>query len=196
MKFDDFWIVVAALCGLSIFLASRTPRSRARRAFARANYVPIGEIKDGQWAKVEGIVGAVAPAITSPLGDEACIRFRLEVKRVGEENDSLSLTKQDGVSFSMTDETGAVVVEGPCLVTFDLWQAWSALEEEDLGFLEEEGVGGARMPSLFGGTAFQFREWLLQPGDRISVLGLAFIEPDPASPSPGSPKIRSAVVRN
>jgi len=32
---------------------------------------------------------------------------------------------------------------------------------------------------------FAFREALLQPGDRVSVLGLAFLEPDPAAPAAG-----------
>ena len=32
---------------------------------------------------------------------------------------------------------------------------------------------------------FAFREALLKPGDRVSVLGLAFVEADPAAPAAG-----------
>jgi len=183
MVIDPFWFILAGLLGIQAYLRSRRPRERARRAFARARNVPIGLIVDGQRACVTGTVGAAGAAMTSPIGGHSCVAFRLEVKRADDEDGySPALTRDGGGAFSITDDTGTLQVEGPFLVTFHLGSGWADVPHDDLDFLEEEGV---KTTGTWGDTAFVYREWLLEPGDTVSVLGLAFLEPDPTRASAG-----------
>lgn len=176
--------MIASLWGVLAYFRSRQPRDRARREFAGARDIPIAELKDGQRASVTGIVGAVASAMRSPIGEETCIAFRLEVRRASEDDDngSPALAKDDGAAFSITDATGTIHVEGPFLVLFDPQNDWATVPLEDLDLLEEAGM---RTTGILGTTKYVYREWLLQPGDQISVRGVAFWELDPTSASPG-----------
>ena len=181
---DPIWLIFAALLGVQAYFRSRRPRDLARREFARTRDTPIADIKDGERASVTGIVGAVASAMRSPIGGETCVAFRLEVRRAGEDDDnsSLTLAKDDGGAFSITDATGTMQVEGPFLVVFDPKNDWTMIPPEDLDFLEEEGV---RTTGILDTTEYLYREWLLRPGDQVSVRGLAFLQLDPTSASPG-----------
>jgi hypothetical protein len=125
------------------------PRRRARRLLRRAAGTPIGAIKHGDWAKVTGVVSALAPLLRSPVSEQDCIGFRVDVERA-EDGRPAVLEPQACGAFSITDDTGAVDVEGPFLFGLDT-----------------EGEHTA------------FRQALLKPGDRVTVVGQAFLEPDP-----------------
>lgn len=172
-------IVLAAGAALNAYLLyrkSREPRERARRGFARSKSTPIGKIKEGQWVKVTGTVGAIGPTMTSPISRRACIGFWSEVDSVDQNS---VVTKKDGRcgAFSVADDTGQVIVEGPFLLAFEIEQEWSPVPAEHVQLLERIGL------RLEG--AGRIREALLQPGDRVSVFGLAFLEPNPAVPAAG-----------
>ena len=124
------------------------PRRRARRLLRRATNTPIGDIKHGEWAKVTGVVSALAPLMRSPVGDKDCIGFRVDVERANGDPPAM-LERHLCGAFSIADETGTVDVEGPFLFGLDTERQQTTL-----------------------------REALLKPGDRVTVVGQAFLEPD------------------
>ena len=168
---------VAFILSLSVVVAWQQPRSRGRRAVARLKSTPIGEVKDGRWAKVTGLAGVDGPLLTSPLGREACIGFWLEVQPT-DQNESHVVTKEDCSAFSITDDTGRIHVEGPFMVALELENDWVTVPREHFGLLEAAGV---KTSDLVRDGKFAFREALLRPGDRVSVLGQALLEPDSGS---------------
>jgi hypothetical protein len=173
---------VAVLCALIIyggFLWAEKPRRRARSALARARNRHIGDIKDGEPAKVTGVVGVVGPQMTSPIGAEECVGFWL---RVEDDASQKVFAKEDCGVFSITDDTGRVNVEGPFLLAFRAENDWSVVPTESFPFLEMNGVG---TKGLFQNKSFKFMEALLRRGDRVTVLGRAVVEPDGAPSGSG-----------
>jgi hypothetical protein len=168
------WLVVTGLLGIAVYAQSSDPkerarraRERARRALARAENTPIADVKDGEWARVTGITRAIGSEITSPASGRPCIGFWRDA-------DSAC------GPFTISDETGLLIVEGPFERTFEIEELFSTVPAEHLEFLDQIGVlprAGHGLPTV--------REALLRAGQRVSVLGLAFLEPDPDSPAAG-----------
>jgi len=175
MEALPFIAVIIAVTILGASKWSLRVRARPRRALARAKTTPIGEVKDGDWAKVEGVVGAVGPEMTSPIGGHACIGYRLAVQRADHDYGHV-LTREACAGFSLTDDTGRVDIEGPFQLALEPKNDWSMVRRQRFGALEEAGV---QTQGASGDRQFAYREALLREGDRVSVLGIAFLEPDP-----------------
>jgi hypothetical protein len=184
-------IVIGGILLLAGVAWAIDPANHALAALRRAKDTPIAELKHGEWARVTGVVSAAAPTptLTSPIGDDECIGFRIEV--TGPDQTTLSTVIQNTVStvmrretcqpFSISDETGKAHVDGPFLLGLD-FGAFIAVPEYRHSFLEEAGVPTAGI--LFD-KRLAYREVLLRPGDRISIFGLVFLEPDPTVPAAG-----------
>jgi|KBSMisStandDraft_5_1062788.scaffolds.fasta_scaffold223277_2 hypothetical protein len=176
----DLWgpfIYAAVFLTLALIAKSFQPRLGVRRALARAPNVAIADIKDGAWVKVSGLVGVVGPQMMSPISGQECVGFWVEVVR----SQSRELNRETCSVFSITDDTGIAYVDGPFMLVLDVEDGWSVVPKERYGVLEEAGV---QLDAQFF-NRFTFREGLLQSGDRVSVLGCAFLEPDPARPAEG-----------
>jgi len=182
-------IVIGGILLLAGVAWAIDPADRALAALRRAKDTPIAELKHGEWARVTGVASAAAPTLTSPIGDDECIGFRLEV--TGPDHNTLSTIIQHTVSivmrrgtcqpFSISDETGKAHVDGPCFLGLD-FGVFIAVPEYRYSFLEEAGVPTS---GFFFDKRFAYREVLLRPGDRISIFGLVFLEPDPTVPAAG-----------
>ena len=111
-------IVIGASC-CSQALRGQSTRRPALSALRRAKNTPIAELKHGEWARVTGVVSAAAPTLTSPIGEDECIGFRLEVTRPDQNILSTSspvstvLRRETCQPFSISDETGKAHVDGP-----------------------------------------------------------------------------------
>jgi hypothetical protein len=169
------------------------PRSYARWALRRAKHTPIAGLKDGQRAKISGVVSAIAPTVASPIGGRACVGFRVEVKRLDRQVMPVVMERETCGVFSVSDDTGKVDVEGPLFLGLDFEQGWVIVPPDRRPYLEAAGV---RTTGVFFSRRFAFREALIRPGDRVSVLGLATFEPDPGEPAAGfrSPAFRAHLV--
>lgn len=177
--FPAFALVMAVvIMGYALWLQ---PRRRARRVLGRLANTPIAEIKNGEWAKVTGIVSMRAPLLTSPIAEQECIGFRLDVERV-DGTHSTVFERQACGAFTIADDSGQLHVDGPFLLGLDAQGDWSTMRPRLLASLDAADVPTLQLASYRG---FAFREALLRPGDRVSVLGLAFLEPDPAAPAAG-----------
>ena len=94
---------------------------------------------------------------------------------------STVLRRETCQPFSISDETGKAHVDGPFFLGLD-FGAFIAVPEYRHSSLEEAGVPTSGI--LFD-RRFAYREVLLRPGDRISIFGLVFLEPDPTVPAAG-----------
>jgi hypothetical protein len=170
-------IVVGAVIAIQTAVWWAQPRTRGRRLLRKARNVPIAEIKDGEWVKVTGVAHAIGPIETSLVGRREFIGFHVQVQRLGGRSAGVVVLERESCpAFTITDETGTVVVDGPFLFAID-WDVWSTATAAHLRILKESGVHGRTFWHRFA-----YREGLIQPGDVITVLGLATFEPDPTQP--------------
>jgi hypothetical protein len=167
-----------ALAGAILILGyawwSQPPR-RARRALRGKARAAIGGVKHGDWAKITGVVIPLEPLLTSPIGQQACVGFRLDVESVGGAAPATSRRDACGV-FGIGDDTGMVRVEGPFLLGLAATGELSTIRPSLLDLAEAAGAPPLVLPAEPG---FAYREALLKPGDRVTVFGLASREPDP-----------------
>jgi len=169
-------------------------RSRALSALRRAPNVAIAEIEDGRWAKITGVVSALGPPMTSPFSDQPCIGFRLLVESVKPGLAPGVLAQEECGAFSIEDDTGKVYVDGPCLFGLDAEADWAIVPPDRRRYVEDAlAKAGLPIAGTLYGLGYAFREAVLKPGDRVSVLGLVSFEPDPTEPAAGfrSPSIRA-----
>jgi len=166
--------LAAALLILGYAWWSQPPR-RARRALRGKAVAAITAVRHGDWVKITGTVSALAPMLTSPVREQECIGFRLDVERV-DGNAPVTFKRQACGVFAVADDTGFVRVEGPFLLGLAAQGDFSTMRPRLLDLLEASGAPHLQLASYRG---FAFREALLRPGDRVTVFGLTFLEPDP-----------------
>jgi hypothetical protein len=167
-------------------MSNERERARLKGVIEARPTTAIAGLKDGQPAKIRGVVTAREPLLTSPAGERACVGYRVEIVDGGRPGDDAItvLRREVWPSFLVTDETGTAAVEGPMNVFVDPADGWSAnlpsdaLPPNALALLKEEKV---RRKELFGiARTFRFQETLLKVGDRVTVVGWPSIEIDPA----------------
>ena len=92
-----------------------------------------------------------------------------------------SVERSGCARFAIADDTGTAFVEGPFLVGLDLDGEWSVpvTDFSRLNRLDEYETRRS------GAWAYVYREGRLKPGDRVSVVGRASLEIDPAGARPG-----------
>jgi len=166
--------LAAAIVILGYAWWSQPPR-RARRALRGKALAAIAAVKHGDWVKITGSVSPLASLLTSPIREQECIGFRLDVERV-DGSAPVAFKRQACGAFSIADDTGIVRIEGPFLLGLAAAGDFSVMRPRLLDRLEASGAPHLGLASYRG---FAFREALLRPGDRVTVFGLTFLEPDP-----------------
>lgn len=161
---------------------SRQLRTRALRALRQMTNVSIADVKDGAPARITGMVSVLDETLKTPVGQRACVGFRLEVERIDGARRTTVLRRQECRAFAVADESGQAVIEGRVLLGLQWKHDWSVLPESWYGMLEAAGVV---TEGLFFRRRFAFRQAALEPGDRITACGIAFFEPDPSAPAVG-----------
>ncbi len=169
---------VGALVGRFAVKRWRDPRKRARRAIEGEQDTLIRELTDGDFARVTGKVAALHPLQPSPVNQRPCIGFRLVVGTAIRSDPSNGfgevLTRESCQPFSISDETGLALVDGPFMIALDVDDSsWTDLPPTLFKVLEE-----ARIPSNL--TNLRFSEAFLLPGDRVTVLGTVNVGIHPA----------------
>jgi hypothetical protein len=156
------------------------PRTRGRRLLRKVRNVPIAEIKDGEWVKVTGVAHAIGAVGISLIGRRDCIGFQTQVQLLGRNTGgTIVLRRESCPTFTIVDGTGTVDVDGPFLFAIDWDHGWSMVTAQGLRILRECGV---QTRGLIFWRRFAYREALIQPGDVITVFGLATFEADPTEP--------------
>jgi len=183
-------VLVSSVAALAshVGVKRREPRVRARRVLAGMRDTPIANIKDGTRVRVTGVVAVHRETATSPVEWGRCLGFRLIVqdsdKGAPDLEQQAVLVREDCRPFIIADATGRAIVEGPFLLGIDpKVPGWAKLPPVVNAWLQEARVS---LTSTLGHKRrFQYREVVLAPGDRVSVLGRASIEIDPAGRSMG-----------
>jgi len=157
------------------------PRRRARRALAAAREVRLADVKDGDRPRVTGVARALRHSLTSPVGRRPCIGFRMviEERSPGDNDWRVVLERSACIPFGLEDGSAQAVIEGPFFLGLDAddrGDIWANLPPTLFALLEEAKIP---LTGMFGrDKAFRFREALLVPGDRVTVLGRVFVEPE------------------
>jgi hypothetical protein len=155
-------------------------RGPSRRAIERQETIAVVALKERGLAKIQGVVVAREPLLKSPVSGRVCVGYRITIHQGREgytaENGVLVVRREEWPSFLVADDTGSAVVEGPFSIFLDPDDGgWADLPASVYALLDE-----AKVPL---GKEFSFRETLLQPGDRVSVIGRPSLEIDPAGPA-------------
>lgn len=176
-------VSVGALFGAFALQRWLDPRKRVRRAVEGVRDTPIRDLVDGASARVTGTVAPLHALQPSPVDQRPCIAFRLVVETAirGDPSNGFGhvLTRENCHSFSITDETGTAIVEGPFMIGLDVDDsAWTDLPPTLFKVLED-----AEVPSSL--TDLRFSEAFLLPGDRVTVLGAVSVEIHPTGERSG-----------
>lgn len=154
------------------------PRKRARRALDGVGDTPIRELADGDWARVTGKVAALQALQPSPVNQRPCIGYRLVLDTAirGDPANGFAhlLTRESCHPFSISDETGTAVVEGPFVLGLDFDDSsWTERSPALFKVLDDAGISSTP-------TGLRFSEAFLLPGDRVTLLGTVSLVVDPA----------------
>ncbi len=185
------WVIfgtVAAVCLVIIpfvgtwFSQRQARRVPLRRAIAARETTAIAALREGEVAKVRGVVVAREPLLTSPSSGRACIGYRVIIDDTSHDPsfEWIPLVSREAwCSFLVEDETGSVIVQGPLDVAVDPSDFASNMNipPSVYALLKEDDV---RMKDLWGPRTFWFRETLLKVGDRVIVVGRPSLAIDPA----------------
>jgi hypothetical protein len=174
------FLFVAAALAVMIGVDRLSPKSRASRAIRRAPHRLIADVVNGAPARITGAVRALGQTMKAPIGETACIGFRIEIARLVGRTPMTVIRGDECPPFAMADESGTATVDGPMLLGLDWEDGWSPLPEREFALLDAAGV--SREGSLFP-DRFVFRQALLRSGDRVTASGVAFLEADPSLPT-------------
>jgi hypothetical protein len=176
-------LIIGIACG--VYALGRwwfDPRTEAQRRLWGEPNVAIAAVRPGRRAKVTGAVAALGPLMKSPIGERDCIGFRLIIEEMSADQATTVFEREACDAFTIRDDSGSARVEGPVLFGLEPEGRWEWLTPGFFGVLEFAGVAKA---DGFEDHRFRYREALLLPDDRVRVLALAILEPDPSAPPAG-----------
>lgn len=119
------FVILGAVAVVFVFvipvLGSRWEKRQAlrvplRRAIKARETTAIAALREGEVAKVRGVVVAREPLLTSPSSGRACIGYRVVIDDTSHNPSFVWIplvTREAWSSFVVKDETGSVVVQGP-----------------------------------------------------------------------------------
>jgi hypothetical protein len=167
-----FCLVVLPVVGT--YLERRQARRVGlRRSIARMKTTAIAALREGERAKVCGVVAAREPLVTSPISGRACVGYRVVIDDTSHDPTLIwdpVVSREDWPPFLVTDETGTVAVQGPLEML-----VWPSNGGQNLppSAYELLAADGVRMRDLLRPRTFWFRETMLKVGDRVRVVGRA-----------------------
>jgi hypothetical protein len=191
-----WWIPMAsfvlATAGFLAIRGARVAARRSQRLLGRMKTTAIAALKPDERAKITGVVAARDELLTAPISGQPCIAFQVVIEGrepflvfsgappVTSEGLHEWVRREACGAFTLTDDTGTAVIEGPCLLALEPDDAaYTDLPPSVFALLQDE-VGPTKASKYARGSAMRFREAVLKPGDRVSVLGRARMELDPA----------------
>lgn len=181
-------IVFLALAGLGIAYWWFHADHVGKRRLKSVPRTPIAEAAEGQLVKVTGtLVVADQPGLEAPVTGRSCVGYVIEIKERMQSGATANwetlVTKEDAVVFLVEDDTGRAFVkaEGAHLVLVRDGHVQSGLlsdhSERAKAFFAEQGTESQQ--ALWKKKAVRFEEGVLEPGEEVSVLGVAAWEDVP-----------------
>ncbi|MEZ4338074.1 MAG: GIDE domain-containing protein [Sandaracinaceae bacterium] len=175
-------VVFFALAALGFGLWWFSGHQVGKRRLQKVLTTPIAEAPEGAWVKVTGtLTFAGEEELEGPLTGRRCAGYVIEVKermRSGANvNWETIITKEDAVAFVIEDATGKALVKagGAHLVLVRDGHVRSGDVDEHSeraqAFLMAQGTPSENV--LRKKKAFRYEEGVLEPGEEVSVLGVA-----------------------
>jgi hypothetical protein len=158
---------------------------RLRRLFRDVPLTSLAQAKEGELVKVSGRVRALGPLVEAPVTQRPCAGFSLNIGGLGTEDGP---DASPGLSYLRVERAIALALEDGAEVAMlhldspVLWLTHPSGETTHLNdphptvaaLLDEHGV---KWRSKFSHKPIVWQETLLQPGDRVTVLGRVRREP-------------------
>src|SRR6478609_3389752 len=110
-------VPLASLAGFAIWWSH--PTREARRALADSSQKRLGELVEGDRARVRGIARRGAELKTSPLTQRRCIGFRFVIEQQRHGVWQSEGEWADCATFELVADGGVASVEGPFLLGLD-----------------------------------------------------------------------------
>jgi hypothetical protein len=182
---------VLAIAAVVLFLAlvgtSWWEKAKLARALRRAPRIAIRALPEATRARIVGTVAAEA-TLRAPLTGRTCVAYVVHVEERVSNGKTTTWTPRihevKSVPFTVDDGTGRALVDpgqAQLLVEMDSTTRSGPFDEAtaaEAGFLERHGMAAK---GWFLRKNLRYLEGVIEPGERVAVLGRAVREPDPGA---------------
>ncbi len=156
--------------------------NRLKRTLRAVRVWPIGELPEDTLGRVIGEAQPIDRVLQSPLTGRPCVYYdaRVEEHESGEWHTRFA--ERGGVPFLLTDPSGHAIVDPSCAeiaLTFDSDSRSGTFDDPtpaEAAFLAKHG--GESKGWIFN-KKLRYIEAVIEPGERVAVLGSGIREPDP-----------------
>jgi hypothetical protein len=167
------------------------PRTRALRSLRWTHRVALGELSEGQRARVVGVARALGETMIAPLSGRECVAFDIRAKAaIGVPRQAIyhaTMVEQGGAPFVIEDDSGRVLVDSrdaQIVLALDAEQSAGETSARANAFCERHGV-------VLSHGRLRYSEGVVEVGAKVAVLGEVLREPDgEATPYRGIPLTR------
>jgi len=165
-------------------------RARLRKAFRRNKRVRIADVVEGQMVRIVGTIAPLHRPLEAPVTGRPCVGWTAVVDQVGQQRGGggLLVEKQRCQELLVEDVSGRArvpAVPTELLLVEDGRITTGAFKEPDPRierFLQSHGYS---TKGFLTNRQYRFSEGVLEPGERIAVIGVGTWEPDPDGASRG-----------
>lgn len=194
-------LVIVTICAAVIAIALRySPlHARLKRELRAAPTVKIGELAQGQTARVVGRAHRLDSDLVAPLTGRTCVYYVVRVDReVGDDGWQQVIYEEQGVPFVVEDDTGRAIVEvygAQMALDFDSRDrtgTWNAPDETQAALLAKYGEPER---GLVFRARHRYREAVIEIGETVAVLGSSKRERDPTGLPGGYRDAQPTLVR-
>jgi hypothetical protein len=172
---------LAAASAITRAVASRfDPRQRARRELSRAAPKHLGELREGDRARVFGVARRGATELTSPVTGRRCLGYWFLIQEIDDESIWKTLVQQQECApFELVADGMVARVEGPFLVGLEIDHRSDEIGAENWLVRRTLAQYGESPTNMQGGPrSVRIEEGILEEGDPIFVLGQVSLSVD------------------
>lgn len=180
-------LLAAAIVVLFIAVVGQmwSERARLKKALRSAPRVAIRELPEGTPARIVGTVAAQA-TLRAPLTGRTCVAYVAQVEELVSSGKTSSwrgrIHEVRHVPFTVDDGTGRAIVDpGQAKLLVEMDSTTRSGTFDDATPVEEDFLRRHNMGSQgwFFNKTLRYLEGVIEPGERVAVLGRAVREPDP-----------------
>lgn len=178
-------LVVVILGVVALVTGWMSESARLARALRDAPRATVAELREGVAARLVGTVGA-QETLSAPLTGRVCVAYVVLVEErisTGKSSRWVDRIREiKGVTFSLDDGTGKAMVDAgraKLLVEMDSTSRSGTFDDAtpvEAAFLSRHGMNSQ---GWFFNKTLRYTEGVIEPGERVAVMGRGVREPDP-----------------
>lgn len=165
----------------------------------RTPRTPIKELREGDWARIEGEADVEGDPFISPFTSRRSVMWRVVATRAAGNNDWLLFADEEaGQRFLIRDETGVARVDLRGYSTLlvpktTIGAPTPAFERNIEAYLDRTELRACAFFDAFG-RDYRYSEWVVPHGQRVTVAGRVRATGEVASDSMGYREVRKLMV--